>query len=76
MCLLWALSPAAWAETVAPSAHWGAIDFPDRDPTLIAGLTVNQFTEFNQSGARFNSIRQTAGFNFASVSWTDCIQAL
>lgn len=62
MCLLGTLSSIAWAENVAPSAHWGAIDFPDRAPTLIAGWTVNRFTEFNLSGARFNSIQQTAGF--------------
>lgn len=65
----------AHAESVAPSAHWGALDYPDRDPTVIAGLTVNRFTEFKGSGARFNQISQTAGFNFATVSWTDGIKA-
>jgi hypothetical protein len=64
----------AMAETVAPSEHWGAIAYPDLTPTLIAGLTVNRFTEFNGSGARFNSIQQTAGFNFATVSWTERIK--
>ena len=65
-----------WAESVAPSAHWGAIDFPDREPTLLAGYTVNRFTEFNGSRARFNPINQTAGFNFATVSWTDRVKTL
>lgn len=64
------------AENVAPGAHWGAIDFPDRDPTMIAGYTLNRFTEFNESRARFNAIRQSTGFNFASFSWTDRIKAL
>lgn len=72
--LLSVFSPAR-AETVAPSVHWGAIDYPDRDRTLIAGLTVNRFTEFNGSGARFNPINQTAGFNFATVSWTERMPA-
>lgn len=67
---------AAQAENVAPSAHWGAIDFPDRDPALLAGFTVNRFTEFNINRDRFNAINQTAGFNFATFSWTDRIKAL
>jgi hypothetical protein len=64
------------AENVAPGAHWGAIDFPDRDHTVIMGYTVNRFTEFNGARNRFNAINQTAGFNFATVSWTDRIKAL
>ncbi len=66
----------AHAENVAPSVHWGAIDYPDLDRTLLTGLTVNRFTEFNGSGARFNSLHQTDGFNFATVSWTERIKAL
>ena len=71
--VLMAISTAT-AETVAPSDHWGAISYPDLTPTLIAGLTVNRFTEFNGSGVRFNAIQQTAGFNFATVSWTERIK--
>ena len=67
---------AAQAENVAPGAHWGAIDFPDRDPALLAGLTVNRFTEFGPGRSRFNAVDQTAGFNFATFSWTDRIKAL
>ena len=67
---------ATQAENVAPGAHWGAIDFPDQDRTLLAGFTVNRFTEFNVNGDRFNAITETAGFNFATVSWTDRIKAL
>lgn len=81
---IYLLLTAAWlcfaapagAENVAPGAHWGAIDFPDRDRTLAMGYTVNRFTEFNASRVRFNAIDETAGFNFATVSWTDRIKAL
>ena len=61
---------------MAPGAHWGAIDFPDRAPSLLAGFTVNRFTEFNGRRERFNAIGETAGFNFATVSWTDRLKAL
>src|SRR5574337_28134 len=78
LVLVLVLSPfgAPKAENVAPGAHWGAIDFPDRDRTLIAGFTVNRFTEFDRSRDRFNAINQTSGFNFATFSWTDRIKAL
>ncbi|MDQ6733302.1 MAG: hypothetical protein M3Z35_04170, partial [Nitrospirota bacterium] len=70
------LAVTAAAETPAPSVHWGAISYPDRDRTLMAGTTFNRFTEFNGSGARFNNIHQSAGFNFVSVSWTERLKAL
>ncbi|MGA6829409.1 hypothetical protein ACO9S2_17600 [Nitrospira sp. NS4] len=76
LVLLFCPFTAAQAENVAPGAHWGAIDFPDRDRTVIAGFTVNRFTEFDRSRHRFNAIDQTAGFNFATFSWTDRIKAL
>lgn len=76
LALSLALQPVSWAENVAPGAHWGAIDFPDRDPSLLAGFTVNRFTEFNGRRERFNAITETAGFNFATVSWTDRLKAL
>ena len=66
---------AARGENVAPGAHWGAIDFPDRDRTVTMGYTVNRFTEFDGNRNRFNAINQTAGFNFATVSWTDRFKA-
>lgn len=75
MVLLCFAAPAQ-AENVAPGAHWGAIDFPDRDRTLIMGYTVNRFTEFDASRVPFNAVDETAGFNFATVSWTDRIKAL
>lgn len=59
------------AESPAPSVHWGAIGYPENDRTLLAGLTVNRFTEFDGAGKRFNDIQETAGFNFATVSWTE-----
>jgi len=65
------LVPAAWAESVAPSVHWGAIAYPDQDRTLLAGMTFNRFTEFDGSGKKFNAIQESAGFNFATVSWTE-----
>ncbi|MFO0706418.1 MAG: hypothetical protein U0412_06155 [Nitrospira sp.] len=73
--LLATVIPAS-AENAAPSVHWGAIAFPDRDPTLQAGLTINRFTEFNPSRSRFNAVNDTAGFNFATISWTERIAAL
>lgn len=78
LMLLLMLGPltAARGENVAPGAHWGAIDFPDKDRTLTMGYTVNRFTEFNTSRERFNAVDETAGFNFATVSWTDRINAL
>lgn len=74
--LLFSHLAVAQAENVAPGAHWGAIDFPDRDHTLMAGFTSNRFTEFSGGGARFNAVTESAGFNFATVSWTDRIKAL
>lgn len=65
------LSSAGFAETPAPSVHWGALSFPDRDRTLDLGLTVNRFTEFNRYGDRYNGIEETAGFNFATLTWTE-----
>lgn len=64
------------AETPAPSVHWGAISYPDRDRTLATGMTFNRFTEFNGSGARFNNIHESSGFNFATVTWTERLKAL
>jgi hypothetical protein len=59
------------AETPAPSVHWGALSFPDHERTVDLGLTVNRFTEFNRHGDRYNAIEETAGFNFASLTWTE-----
>jgi len=76
LVLLFAPLAAAQAENVAPGAHWGAIDFPDRDRTLMAGFTLNRFTEFDAHRVSFNAVTESAGFNFATVSWTDRIKAL
>jgi hypothetical protein len=73
--MLFGLTVTAAAETPAPSVHWGAISYPDRDRTLMVGTTFNRFTEFNGSGARFNDIHQSDGFNFVSVSWTERLKA-
>jgi hypothetical protein len=72
------LGPAA-AESPAPSVHWGALAFPDQSPTLSIAGTVNRFSEFDNptrnSVAYESNVRQSAGFNFVSLSWTklwDC----
>ncbi len=44
--------------------------YPDQTPLLDAGYTLNRFTEFNAARHRYNEIRETAGFNFATLSWT------
>jgi hypothetical protein len=66
------VSPAtAKAETPAPSVHWGALGYPDQLQTLDAGVTFNRFAEFS-SQSRYNStIRETMGFNFGTLSWTE-----
>ena len=70
MSLIAYSAQTGYAELPAPSDHWGAISFPSPTRTLTAGLIVNRFTEFDGSGRRFNDIRETSGFNFATVSWT------
>lgn len=79
LCLLglaWATPPAGRAENPAPSIHWGALGYPDRERTLMAGATFNRFTEFNADADRYNNVQETAGFNFATVSWTERLRAL
>jgi hypothetical protein len=63
-----------WAEATAESMHWGALAFPDPDHTLALGFTTNRFTEFDAAGKRYNDIRQTDGFNFGSLSWTERLE--
>ena len=70
------IAPSVAAETPAPSVHWGAISYPDRDRTLMLGTTFNRFTEFTASGGRFNNVHESAGFNFATLTWTERLQAL
>ncbi len=65
------VASTALAEAPAPSVHWGAIAFPDHDRTLEMGLTLNRFTEFDGAGLRYNNIEETAGLNFATLSWTE-----
>jgi hypothetical protein len=60
------------AESPAPSVHWGALGYPDQERTLDAGLTINRFTEFGPNGkTHYNAIRETDGFNFVTLSWTE-----
>ena len=68
------LSKEVWGESPAPSVHWGAISYPDQGRLLEVGLTLNRFTEFNSSRSRYNTIHETSGFNFGTVSWTDYLK--
>ena len=65
------LSKEVRGEAPAPSVHWGAISYPDQGRLLETGLTLNRFTEFNSSRSRYNSIHETSGFNFGTISWTE-----
>ena len=65
------LSKEVRGEAPAPSVHWGAISYPDQGRLLETGLTLNRFTEFNSSSSRYNSIHETSGFNFGTISWTE-----
>jgi hypothetical protein len=65
------LSKEVWGESPAPSVHWGSISYPDQERLLETGLTLNRFTEFNSSRSRYNSIQETSGFNFGTISWTE-----
>ena len=50
--------------------------FPDHDRTLSLGMTVvDRFTEFDGAGNRYNDIRETMGFNFFSLSWTERLES-
>jgi hypothetical protein len=76
-CLLLGLPRVAKAELPAPSVHWGAIAYPERDETIQTGLTLNRFTEFNgdEPPQRYNAISQTMGFNLATLTWTHRLEA-
>ncbi len=81
LCLLVILTTVAaagqcWAEGPAQSVHWGATAFPDHDRTLTLSTTVvDRFTEFDGAGQRYNEIRETMGFNFFSLSWTERLES-
>jgi hypothetical protein len=62
------------AETTAQSSHWGALAFPDHDRTVALGFTTDRFNEFDETGNRYNDIRQTSGFNVWSLSWTERLE--
>lgn len=63
--------PSLFAETPAPSVHWGSIAYPDQFNTVQLGGTFNRFTEFDGAGTRYSStINESFGLNFATVSWT------
>ncbi len=69
--LVFGIAVEGQAEPPAQGVHWGSIAFPDHDQTLTLGMTVvDRFTEFDGEGKRYNDIRETMGFNFFTVSWT------
>lgn len=70
--LLFLVNPTTTrAETPAPSVHWGALGYPDQRRTLEAGATFNRFTEFGASSRYNSTIKETSGFNFATVTLTE-----
>ncbi len=71
LALIAGFGHAVWAESVAPSVHWGAIGYPDQERTLLAGVTLSRFTEFNRERKRFSAVEESAGFNFATMTWTE-----
>ena len=71
LAVLLVIASATYAEPPAQSVHWGSIAFPDHDLSLTLSTTVvDRFTEFDGEGRRYNDIRETMGFNFFTVSWT------
>lgn len=76
VAILLGWTSSVWAEASAQSMHWGALAFPDHDRTLEVGFTTDRFTEFDGAGKRYNDIRQTDGFNFWSLSWTERLERL
>ncbi len=65
------IPPVTKGETPAPFIHWGALSYPDQEPSLEMGLSLFRFTEFNGEGERFNGINETIGINFITLSWTE-----
>ena len=65
------LPPVTRGETPAPFIHWGALSYPDQEPSLEMGLSLFRFTEFNGEGERFNGINETIGINFVTLTWTE-----
>ncbi len=74
LLLLVLLSPAiVLGESPAPTVHWGGLGYPDQYTSLTTGLTVNRFTEFDNTASptRYDStINNTFGLNFISLSWS------
>jgi len=64
-------STKVFAESPAPSVHWGSVAFPDQYSTLTTGLTVDRFTPTDGGGAKYDStVPNTLGFNLLTFSWT------
>lgn len=61
----------ARAQTLLPEPHWGGWILPTDRPELRAALRLSRFTEFSKTGSRFNDIETTAGFNLASLCYSE-----
>ncbi|GJL62550.1 MAG: hypothetical protein NPIRA04_12040 [Nitrospirales bacterium] len=60
------------AETPAPSIYWGGLAYPDQKSSLLTGITLLRFTEFDGDDRRYPStIEETIGLNLLSASWTE-----
>lgn len=75
------LIPWVGAQAPAPDPHWGANAFPEARTALRFQVSLNRFTEFDETGTpggpidqvgRFPSeVDQTIGVQMATLSWTD-----
>lgn len=71
LLLFWLVGSVAFAESPAPSVHWGSLAFPDQYSTLTTGLTLNRFTPTDGTGAQYDStVPNTLGLNLITFSWT------
>jgi hypothetical protein len=75
VALFWLPSSTVQGEVISPSVHWGALAYPDAAPLLSLDFTINRFTRFGEPGP-YNSILETSGFNFATLSWTRYFQKI
>lgn len=64
------VDPAS-AESPSPTVHWGGLAYPDAYSKLELGYTGNRFAELDDSGQKYNSIDESMGINFGTVSWTE-----
>jgi len=71
LLLLPGVPESTLGESPSPTVHWGGLAYPDAYSKLELGYTGNRFTELNNSGQKYNSIDESMGINFGTVSWTE-----